>query len=181
MFGIVTEPYGGDGRRRVVVLVNNGADYHIGSARMYVSLARRWARSGYVVLRMDLAGLGDSNTRQGRPDNEVFPPAAVEDMRVAVEFMRDSYQVGDLTLAGLCSGAYHALRAGLAAVPLNRIFMVNPENFSWKEGTPIDFAGRKILNLRHLLNQAIAFDGGAGGAQLLDGGYRHFRPDAGYR
>jgi alpha-beta hydrolase superfamily lysophospholipase len=138
MFGIVTEPSGGERRRRAVVLVNNGADYHIGAGRIYVSLARRWGRRGYVVLRMDLAGLGDSNTRQGRPDNEVFPPAAVEDVRVAIEFMRERYQVGDLTLAGLCSGAYHALRAGVAAVPLNRIFMVNPENLSWKEGAPID-------------------------------------------
>jgi alpha-beta hydrolase superfamily lysophospholipase len=138
MFGIVTEPSGGERRRRAVVLVNNGADHHIGTTRMHVSLARRWARRGCVVLRMDLAGLGDSNTRQGRPDNEVFPPAAVEDVRVAIEFMRERYQVGDLTLAGLCSGAYHALRAGVAAVPLNRIFMGNPENFSWKEGAPID-------------------------------------------
>ena len=138
MFGIVTEPYGGERRRRAVVLVNNGADYHIGVGRLYVSLARRWARCGYVVLRMDLAGLGDSDTRPGRPDNEVFPPAAVEDVRVAIEFVRERYQVGDLTLAGLCSGAYHALRAGLAAVPLDRIFMINPDAFSWKEGTPID-------------------------------------------
>jgi len=138
IFGIVTEPSRGERRRRAVVLVNNGADYHIGTGRMYVSLARRWGRRGYVVLRMDLAGLGDSNTRQGRPDNEVFPPAAVEDVRVAIEFMREQYKVGDVTLAGLCSGAYHALRAGIAAVPLNRIFMVNPEAFSWKEGTPID-------------------------------------------
>lgn len=138
MFGIVTEPYGGERRRRAVVLVNNGADYHIGAGRLYVSLARRWARCGYVVLRMDLAGLGDSDTRPGRPDNEVFPPAAVEDVRVAIEFVRERYQVGDLTLAGLCSGAYHALRAGLAALPLNRVFMINPDAFSWKEGTPID-------------------------------------------
>jgi hypothetical protein len=138
MFGIVTEPSGGEGGRRAVVLVNNGADYHIGAGRMHVLLARHWGRLGCVVLRMDLAGLGDSNTRQGRPDNEVFPPAAVADMRVAIEFMHERYQVGDLTLTGLCSGAYHALQAGLAAVPLNRIFMVNPENFSWKEGTPID-------------------------------------------
>jgi dienelactone hydrolase len=138
MFGIVTEPSGGKQGRRAVVLVNNGADYHIGTGRMHVSLARRWGRLGCVVLRMDLAGLGDSNTRQGRPDNEVFPPAAVEDMRVATEFMRESYQVGDLTLAGLCSGAYHALRAAVAALPLNRILMINPETFSWRQGTPID-------------------------------------------
>lgn len=138
IFGIVTEPGGNERRRRAVVLVNNGADYHIGSARMSVSLARRWARRGYCVLRMDLTGLGDSDTRHGRPDNEVFPPTAVEDVRAAIEFMRERYQVGDLSIFGLCSGAYHALRAGVAALPLNRIFMVNPQIFSWKEGTPID-------------------------------------------
>jgi alpha-beta hydrolase superfamily lysophospholipase len=138
MFGIVTEPSGRERRRRGVVLVNTGADYHIGAGRMNVSLARRWARRGYVVLRMDLAGLGDSDTRQGMPDNEVFPPAAVEDVRAAIEFLRERYQVGDLTLAGLCSGAYHALRAAVAAVPLNRILMVNPETFSWKPGTSMD-------------------------------------------
>ena len=138
MFGIVTEPSGRERRRRGVVLINTGADYHIGAGRMNVSLARRWARRGYVVLRMDLAGLGDSDTRQGMPDNEVFPPAAVEDVRAAIEFLRERYQVGDLTLAGLCSGAYHALRAAVAAVPLNRILMVNPETFSWKPGTSMD-------------------------------------------
>jgi len=138
MFGIVTEPSGRERRRRGVVLVNTGADYHIGAGRMNVSLARRWARRGYVVLRMDLAGLGDSDTRQGMPDNEVFPTTAVEDVRVAIEFLRERYRVGDVTLAGVCSGAYHALRAAVAAVPLNRIFMINPETFSWKEGTPID-------------------------------------------
>ncbi len=138
IFGIVTEPYGDERRRRAVVLVNNGADYHIGSARMSVSLARHWARRGYCVLRMDLTGLGDSDTRPGRPQNEVFPPTAVEDVRAAIEFMRERYQVGDLTIFGLCSGAYHALRAGVAALPLNRIFMVNPQIFSWKEGTPVD-------------------------------------------
>jgi alpha-beta hydrolase superfamily lysophospholipase len=138
IFGIVTEPYGGERRRRAVVLVNNGPVYHIGTARMSVSLARRWAQRGYFVLRMDLTGLGDSDTRHGRPDNEVFPPTAVEEVGVAIEFMREHYQVGDLTVFGLCSGAYHALRAGVAALPLNRIFMVNPQTFSWKEGTPID-------------------------------------------
>lgn len=138
LFGVVTEPSGNERRRRAVVLVNTGADYHIGAGRMYVSMARRWARRGYVVLRMDLAGLGDSDTRQGMPDNEVFPTTAVEDVRGAIEFLRERYRVGDVTLAGVCSGAYHALRAAVASVPLNRIFMINPETFSWKEGTPID-------------------------------------------
>lgn len=134
LFGIVTEPARNEKRRRAVVLVNSGADYHIGAARMYVSLARRWARRGYVVLRMDLGGIGDSATRPARADDEVFPPAALEDLQAALEFIRDSYGMREVTLAGLCSAAYHALRAAAEGLPVNRILMVNPQNFSWKEG-----------------------------------------------
>jgi len=134
LFGIITEPCRDERRRGAVILLNSGADVHIGAARMYVSIARRWAGRGYVVLRMDLAGLGDSATRPGRPEDEVFPPAAIDDMRAAVEFVRARYGVGEVTLAGLCSAAYHTLQAAIAGLQVNRILMVNPQNFSWKEG-----------------------------------------------
>jgi pimeloyl-ACP methyl ester carboxylesterase len=134
LFGIVTEPYEGEKRRRAVILLNVGAEYHIGSNRMYVLLARRWARHGYTVLRLDLAGLGDSATRPQRPNNEVFPAAALEDIHVAVEFMRTNYGASEITLGGLCSGAYHSLRAAVAGFPVNRILVVNPMNFHGAEG-----------------------------------------------
>jgi hypothetical protein len=86
---------------------------------------------------MDLCGLGDSGTRPGRPDNEVFPPAAVDDIRAAVEWVRTRYGVRDITLGGVCSGAYHALRAAVAAVPVDRILMINPETFFWNESMSI--------------------------------------------
>jgi alpha-beta hydrolase superfamily lysophospholipase len=138
LFGIVTEPVPGELRRRAVILLNAGADYHIGANRMYVPFARQWARHGYVALRMDLGGIGDSGTTPGQPDNEVFPASALDDIRAAIEFMRTRYGVVDITLGGLCSGGYHALRAAAAAVPLNRIFLINPQNFFWKAGMTID-------------------------------------------
>ena len=46
-------------------------------------IARRWACEGYAVLRMDLAGLGDSATRAGCPANQVFPAAAMQDIGAA--------------------------------------------------------------------------------------------------
>jgi pimeloyl-ACP methyl ester carboxylesterase len=138
IFGIVTEPRQGEMRRRAVILLNAGGTYHVGPNRMHVMFARHWAQSGYVVMRMDLSGLGDSGTRTGRPDNEVFPPAALDDMRAAIDFIRTHYGIEDITLGGLCSGAYHALRAAVAAIPVNRILMINPENFIWKEGTKLD-------------------------------------------
>jgi alpha-beta hydrolase superfamily lysophospholipase len=137
LFGIVTEPRQGETRRRAVILLNAGADHHIGANGMYVDLARDWAARGYIALRMDLAGLGDSGTAPDQPDNEVFPPSALDDIRAAIEFIRDRYGSGDITLFGVCSGAYHALRAAAAGVQVNRILMVNPQNYYWKQGTTL--------------------------------------------
>jgi pimeloyl-ACP methyl ester carboxylesterase len=100
---------------------------------MYVSLARRWARRGYYILRLDFAGLGDSNTRAGRIENEVFPPEALEDIRAAIDFLLTRYGIREISLLGLCAGAYHALRAAVAGLPLVRILMVNPSNYFWDQ------------------------------------------------
>jgi len=101
---------------------------------MYVSLARRWAARGYVVLRMDLAGLGDSAKHAGRPGNEIFPPSAIDDLRKAVDFLRSRCGVRDITLAGVCTGAYHALRAAIEGLSVNRLLLVNQLNFFREEG-----------------------------------------------
>jgi len=149
-FGIVTEPCGVTRRRGAVILLNVGAEYHVGSSRLYVSLARRWARQGYTVLRFDLAGLGDSETRPERVDDEVYPPAAVEDIRASVAFLRTRYGAGEIVLAGLCSGAYHALRAAVADVPVNRLLLVNPLTYYWKDGMTADDMHRSLEVARSL-------------------------------
>lgn len=137
LFGIVTQPRSGEARRRGVVFVNDGATYHIGANRINVALARRWARRGYVVLRMDLSGLGESAPRPGRPSNDVFPPSALEDIRAGIDLIRGQFALREVTLVGLCSGAYHALRAAVAGLPVNQILLINPQNFFWKEGMSI--------------------------------------------
>jgi pimeloyl-ACP methyl ester carboxylesterase len=138
LFGIVTEPAQGDSSRRAVVFPNTGTDFHMGASRMYVTLARTWARRGYYVLRMDFTGIGDSGGRPGRRDNDVFPAAALDEMRAGIKFMRDRYGIQELTLCGLCSGAYHSLRAAAAGLDVQRILMVNPQNYFWKDGAPLD-------------------------------------------
>jgi alpha-beta hydrolase superfamily lysophospholipase len=137
LFGIVTEPLLAERSQRAVILVNAGADFHIGANRMYVELARDWARRGYLVLRFDLAGIGDSATRPHRPTDEVFPPAAIDDIAAAINLIRGNYQVEDITVGGLCSGAYHALRAGTGGLPVKRLLLINPQNYFWKEGMTV--------------------------------------------
>jgi alpha-beta hydrolase superfamily lysophospholipase len=138
LFGIMTRPSQKELRRRGVILLNAGADYHMGASRLYVSLARRWARNGYFVLRMDLAGLGDSDTRAGKTDDEIFPAEALDDIRDAVAYLRDRYDVREVTLMGLCSGAYHALRGAAVGLPVDRVLLVNPQNYFWSPDMTLD-------------------------------------------
>ena len=147
LFGIVTQPPATETRRRAVILLNAGADHHICASRLYVSMARRWAQHGYVVLRMDFGGVGDSGTRPGRAEDEVFPQEAMDDIRAAIGFLRGSYGVRDVTLAGLCSGAYHALRAAVAGLPVSRILMVNPQNYFWGAGDTLK--GLQLVEVVH--------------------------------
>ncbi len=129
LFGIVTEPAHARSARRGVMLLSIGADHHIGAGRLYVELARRWARQGLLVLRFDLGGIGESITRPARSDDDLVPEEALDDIRKACKFLQTRYRIDDLTLAGVCSGAYHALRAVVAGIPAQRILLVNPENY----------------------------------------------------
>jgi dienelactone hydrolase len=120
-----------------VVMLNGGATSHIGPNRMYVELARRWAVRGYFVLRLDLAGLGDSATRPGQSGNEVYPPGALDDVSAAINFLRREFGVEHVTLAGLCAGAYHALRSAISGLHVNTVLLVNPLTFYWKQGSKL--------------------------------------------
>lgn len=129
LFGVLTEPPKAENGYPAVILLNAGATYHVGTNRMYVSLARRWARQGCVVLRLDLSGMGDSATRSGESDNNVFPPRALDDVQCAIDFLRGHYAVKDMALTGLCSGAYHAIHAAAAGLPVSRVLVVNLQDY----------------------------------------------------
>src|SRR5205823_3052307 len=58
--------------RRAIVLLDAGATYRIGPNRLHVELARRLARDGDLVLRIDQSGIGDSAPRDGAPDDDVY-------------------------------------------------------------------------------------------------------------
>ncbi|MGC8627771.1 MAG: alpha/beta fold hydrolase [Acidimicrobiales bacterium] len=117
------EPVGGQAPTTVVVLNSGWAD-HTGPGRLWVGPAREWAQSGLSVLRVDLSGLGDSRPRPGEPSDVVYPPCAMEDiMDIASELSPDG--MSSLVLVGLCSGARHAIEAGMS-LGARGVVAVNP-------------------------------------------------------
>lgn len=122
-FGVLTRPADVHATQ-AVLLLNAGAVRHIGSNRIDVPLARRLAASGLQVLRADLTGIGDSPARAGESENIVYGSCCLDDVGVLVAWLRTR---GAHTLAagGMCSGAYHALRAAVAGQAIDNIFLIN--------------------------------------------------------
>jgi dienelactone hydrolase len=125
LFGIVTEPQKAElSSMPAVVFVNAGLLPHSGPARLWVEMARSWAAQGVRVLRVDLGGLGDSPTRQGRQPDVVYPAEAIEDVVDAARFIAPEDPEG-VVLVGLCSGGYHALEGALL-LNSRRAWLINP-------------------------------------------------------
>jgi alpha/beta superfamily hydrolase len=127
--------------RRGIVLLSSGRERRVGPHRLWVPFARARAARGDVVLRLDIAGVGDS-ARRGRPDPQGIPdlydPRCLDDVARAIEHLRRRHGVGPCTVMGVCSGAHHAWRAALSGVALQQAVVVNPLVFQWRVGLSLD-------------------------------------------
>ena len=143
LFGILTQPQAGDSPgepRDVLLLLNSGAVHQIGPNRLYVRIARTCAAQGVTVVRMDIAGIGDSPARPGKDENIVYSSDAVADIAAAVDFARSALGARNIHCAGICSGGYHSLKAALAPLGLRIVFVINPLTFYWKPRQPLSVA-----------------------------------------
>lgn len=143
LFGIVSAPLA-ERSGKAIILLNAGAVHHIGPNRLYVTLARQLVRSGHVVLRMDISGIGDSIPRDGEPENVIYSQHAVPAIGEAIQYLRREWGAGEVSAVGLCSGAYHAFKAAVARLPLAAVILINPLTFFWKEGTSLKYSEHRI-------------------------------------
>ena len=104
MIGIWTEPPTPSqaAGRPAVILLNAGVVHRIGPYRKSVKIARRLAAEGFLVMRFDLAGLGDSEPRR---DALSFEEGAISDVKEAMDHLQKVKHIDRFVLMGLCSGA----------------------------------------------------------------------------
>ena len=109
LVGIVTDPPTRDGTlpKTAVVLLNPGIVHRVAPGRIYVKIARVLAGMGFVVLRFDFSGIGDSAVRY---DNLPFDKSAVRETQDAMHFLETTRGVRRFILLGGCSGARVALQ-----------------------------------------------------------------------
>lgn len=112
MTGILCGPERGIPRaeRPAVILLNAGLLHRIGPHRLYVDMARDLAALGFLTLRVDLCGIGDSPPRK---DALTFADGAVADVRRAMDHLSRQHGVTSFILGGLCSGADNAFQTAV--------------------------------------------------------------------
>ena len=111
LVGIITDPHPvvNAHNHPAIVLLNAGVLHRVGPNRLYVKIARTLASAGFVVLRFDLSGIGDSKARRDNLPLS-FDKSAVSDAQEAMDFLTTARGVQRFVLMGLCSGADNAFR-----------------------------------------------------------------------
>jgi alpha-beta hydrolase superfamily lysophospholipase len=116
LVGVVTWPDAAAGRTaRAAVMSNVGTHHRVGPFRLYVELARQLAAEGFVVIRFDLSGQGDSEIRPGALEGRASMSLDVGD---AMQWLSEHAGADLFVLVGLCSGvdSTHAVSVADARV-----------------------------------------------------------------
>jgi hypothetical protein len=104
-------------------LLNAGILHRVGPNRTYVRIARNLAALGFVVLRFDFSGIGDSLPSD---DNLRFEQAAVEEVQQAMANLHALAGSTQFVLMGLCSGAQISVEAALSDRRIIGAALINP-------------------------------------------------------
>ncbi|REJ74439.1 MAG: alpha/beta fold hydrolase [Planctomycetota bacterium] len=125
--GIVTTPedFAADAQHPAVILLNAGLVHRVGPNRLYVKCARRLAELGYVVLRFDFSGCGDTPPRS---DHRPLEESVLDETQQAMDLLHQRWNVRQFVLGGLCSGAVHALRTADIDRRVGGLLLLNPRS-----------------------------------------------------
>lgn len=143
-FGAFTRPEKTSARTAVLIL-NSGYDHAIGWARMAVGFARTLAADGAAVLRMDLAGIGESRYWPGQQSQVLYSDRQVDDVRAAIDWLDSVAAFDRIVLVGRCSGAYLALLAASQEERVDGVFLINPRRLVWDPDEDVDQAIREPI------------------------------------
>jgi alpha-beta hydrolase superfamily lysophospholipase len=141
LFGVLTEPADGAAKTTAIVLLSNaGATHHVGPGRLYVLLGRALSRAGFRCLRLDLPGLGDSDTGDAGREGEPYIPEATSVIATATDAVAHAGVAAPVIVMGLCSGAHTAFQAALQLDrrPVTEAVLINPLTFYYRPGMSLD-------------------------------------------
>lgn len=142
LVGIVTRPKDLQGIRGAIVLSHGWSGQRSGPAGLLTRLAREFAQQGYVTLRFDYGGRGES---QGDGVKTTLATMS-EDLAAAVAWFKTYTGQKNVTLCGLCSGGNVVIGTLPKLKGVNKLLLLSVYPFS--DG---DSFGRDVHRTFHFL------------------------------
>ena len=106
-----------------VLLLNAGLQHHVGPHSLYVRLARELAELGFLAVRFDFSGLGDS---PARTDTASPRESHLLEAREVMDDIAARYGCTAFASLGICSGARESLSLALLDARVCGALLVNP-------------------------------------------------------
>lgn len=125
LVGIVTYPDGNriDPGRPALIMLNAGVVHRVGPQRFHVSLARKMAGQGFVAIRFDFSGIGDS---PARADHLPYAESTVLEVREVMDSIFELTGIGRFCVMGLSSGSVVSLLTALKDPRVVGVGILNP-------------------------------------------------------
>lgn len=144
--GVISEP-ADTSNSPVVILLNAGLSHRAEPYRLNVLIGRRLAASGYIALRVDLSGKGDSPARDTMSNRE----SVALDWSFIKAALEKRYGPRSLLIFGLCSGADNGIKLCAQDSAIKGLILLDPVPFQDAGFARRDFL-RKIANPHKWLN-----------------------------
>jgi pimeloyl-ACP methyl ester carboxylesterase len=118
LFAVVHRPPAETCSSPCIIMLNAGYISRVGPQRLYVTAARRWADQGFTCLRVDLAGVGDSQAENDAPHFDAHFP---EEVIATVNYAVRDLEATSVYLVGMCAGARVAIKAAARCDMVNGV------------------------------------------------------------
>ena len=154
--GILSEPEDTDGSP-IVVMLNAGLSHRAEPYRLNVLLGRSLAELGYIALRVDLSGKGDSPDRENMTNRE----SVALDWSFIRKGLEKLYGTRPMVIFGLCSGADNGIKICADDPAVKGLILLDPVSRQDPEFSKRDFYRKltnpnKWLNLHRILGRRLA-------------------------
>lgn len=145
IFGILAEPDTGERAPLCAVFLGAGAVPHTGPNRSWVDLSRTWAARGVPSLRIDCAGVGESEGEDPElvEDESLYDPWRDREVELILDQLQQQGVADRFVLGGLCSGAYRSVRRALVDPRVRGLLLLNLYAFEWSHELVIE-RGRRV-------------------------------------
>jgi len=106
-----------------IIILGAGLLHRVGPNRLNVKIARVLGQLGFINLRFDYSGIGDSSVRK---DHLPYHKSVILETQEAMDFVQSSREIQRFILLGICTGARNSFEVAQRDPRVQGLILINP-------------------------------------------------------